>query len=106
MSDCKRCDELRNSLSMVRKQNEILNKKMADFDAMKRSKEFAERQMIAAKDEAKRQRARAQDVAAELALMVIEHSVTHLDGCPEDDTCRCPHVERLNNLLNDYQVTS
>lgn len=104
MSDCKRCEELRNLFLVAWRQVERLCEQLRDYRAMQSKLAFAEQQAEAAKAEARRQRARAQDVAAELALSVIKHGVTHLVGCPEDDTCRCPHVERLNNLLNDYPV--
>lgn len=104
MSDCKRCDELRNALSMARAQNERLTKKLADFEVMKECLAFSERTAERERTESQRQRGRAQDVASELAKMIIEHGITHLDNCPEDDTCECPHVERINNLLRDHRV--
>lgn len=99
---CSRCEDLRRSLSnQTRRAKDMETAQSVAKEAI-RGKEWAELEARRAKTEAERQRLRAQDVAAELARYVIEHGARHLDDCAEDDTCRCPHVERMNRLLRDY----
>jgi len=46
---------------------------------------------------------RADALGAWLCRYVIDYSVEHLPGCPEDDCCRCPHAKHINDLLRDHE---
>lgn len=49
--------------------------------------------------ELRAQKDRSDLLAAWLARYVVDYNIDHLDGCPEDDTCECPHVRYINKIL-------
>ncbi len=54
--------------------------------------------------ELRAQKDRSDLLAAWLARYVVDYSVEHLKDCPEDDTCKCPHVRYINAILEGSET--